>query len=57
MAIDSSSVNGYFNMGMVYWADSNYALAYDYWYKAALRAPEDKEILTWAAMAKKRDHR
>jgi tetratricopeptide (TPR) repeat protein len=54
MTIDSNSVNGYFNIGMVYWADSNYSLAYDYWYKAALRAPEDKEIITWAAMAKKR---
>jgi tetratricopeptide (TPR) repeat protein len=53
-AIDSGSATGYFNTGMVYWADSNYALAYDYWYKAALRSPDDKEILTWAAMAKKR---
>jgi tetratricopeptide (TPR) repeat protein len=54
MAIDSGSANGYFNTGMIYWADSNYSLAYDYWYKAALRAPDDKEILTWAAMAKQR---
>ncbi len=54
MAIDSNSVNGYFNAGMVCWADGNYAAAYDYWYKAALRAPNDKEILTWTAMAKKR---
>jgi tetratricopeptide (TPR) repeat protein len=53
-AMDSGSVNGYFNTGMVYWADGNCALAYDFWYKAALRAPEDKEILTWAAIAKKR---
>jgi tetratricopeptide (TPR) repeat protein len=54
IAIDSTSVNGYFNTGMVYWADSNYSLAYDFWYKAALRAPGDKEILTWAAIAKKK---
>jgi Flp pilus assembly protein TadD len=54
MTIDSGSVNGYFNTGMVYWADGDYARAFDYWYKAALRAPDDKEIVTWAAMAKKR---
>lgn len=50
---DTASIQGYFNTGMVHWADSNYSLAYDYWYKAALRAPDDLEILTWAAMAKK----
>ena len=54
MTIDSGSVTGFFNAGMVQWAQGNYALAYDYWYKAALRAPDDKEILTWAAMAKKK---
>jgi tetratricopeptide (TPR) repeat protein len=54
MTVDSGSVSGYFNAGMVHWADSNYALAYDFWYKAALRAPEDKEILSWAAQAKLR---
>lgn len=51
---DSTSVQGYFNAGMVHWADSNYAAAYDHWYKAALRSPDDKEILTWAALAKKK---
>jgi tetratricopeptide (TPR) repeat protein len=51
---DSSSVQGYFNIAMVYWADSNYTNAYKFWYQAALRSPEDKEIITWAAMAKKR---
>jgi tetratricopeptide (TPR) repeat protein len=54
MAMDSVSVNGYFNAGMVHWAQGNYALAYDFWYKAAKRAPEDKEILRWAALAKLR---
>jgi tetratricopeptide (TPR) repeat protein len=49
---DTSSAQGYFNAGMVLWADSNYAAAYEYWYKAALRSPDDKEILTWAALAK-----
>jgi hypothetical protein len=52
--IDSASASGYFNAGMVHWAAGNYPLAFDFWYKAALRAPEDKEIVTWAAMAKKR---
>jgi tetratricopeptide (TPR) repeat protein len=52
--IDSGSASGYFNAGMVHWADSNYALAFDSWYKAALRAPADKDILMWAAMAKTR---
>jgi tetratricopeptide (TPR) repeat protein len=52
MAIDSNSVNGYFNAGMVHWAQGNWALAYDFWYKAAKRAPEDKEILGWVAQAK-----
>jgi tetratricopeptide (TPR) repeat protein len=51
---DTSSVQGFFNAGMVHWADSNYAAAYEYWYKAALRSPDDKEILTWTAQAKKR---
>lgn len=51
---DTSSVQGYFNTAMVLWADSNYTDAYKYWYQAALRSPEDKEIITWAAMAKKR---
>lgn len=49
---DTLSVQGYFNAGMVHWADSNYTEAYDYWYKAALRSPDDKEIITWAAQAK-----
>jgi tetratricopeptide (TPR) repeat protein len=53
-ANDSASVNGYFNAGMVYWADGNYSLAYDYWYKAACLAPDDKEIITWAAIAGQR---
>jgi tetratricopeptide (TPR) repeat protein len=53
ISIDSTSVQGYFNTGMVYWAESNFSSAYDYWYKAVLRSPEDKDVLTWAAMAKK----
>ena len=54
ITLDSCSVNGYFNAGMVHWADGDYARAFDSWYKAALRAPDDNEIVTWAAMAKKR---
>jgi tetratricopeptide (TPR) repeat protein len=53
ISIDSTSVQGYFNTGMVYWDERNFSSAYDYWYKAALRSPDDKEVLTWAAMAKK----
>jgi len=49
---DTVSAQGYFNAGMVLWADSNYRAAYECWYKAALRSPDDKEILTWAALAK-----
>ena len=54
LAIDSLGAYGYFNAGMVYWTEGNFTQAYEYWYKAALRAPDDKEIITWAAMAKKR---
>lgn len=54
ISTDTSSVQGYFNAGMVNWADSNYSLAYEYWYKAALKAPDDREIFTWAVMAKRK---
>jgi tetratricopeptide (TPR) repeat protein len=54
ISTDSASVQGYFNAGMVHWADSNYSRAYEYWYKAALSAPDDKEIITWASMAKRK---
>jgi len=53
-SMDSASVSGYFNAGMVYWADGNYRLAYDCFFKAAQRSPDDKEILMWAASAKQR---
>jgi tetratricopeptide (TPR) repeat protein len=52
--IDSSSPHGFFNIGMLYWAERNYTLAYEFWYKAAKRAPEDREVLKWTAMAKKK---
>ncbi|MBN1578122.1 MAG: tetratricopeptide repeat protein [Chitinispirillaceae bacterium] len=54
ITIDSSIVSGYFNAGMVCWADSNYADAYQYWFAAARHAPEDVEILSWVARAKRR---
>jgi tetratricopeptide (TPR) repeat protein len=54
IATDTSSGQGYFNTGMVFWADSNFAAAYEYFFKAALHSPDDKEILTWAAQAKKK---
>jgi len=57
IAADTSSVQGYFNAGMVLWADSNYTDAYEYWFKAAVRSPDDKEILTWAAQAKRKADR
>ncbi|HEX3019554.1 MAG TPA: tetratricopeptide repeat protein [Chitinispirillaceae bacterium] len=50
--LDTASVSGYFNTGMIYWADSNYVQAYQNWFKAAQNSPQDKEILTWAARAK-----
>lgn len=52
--IDTASVSGYFNTGMVHWTDSNYTQAYESWFKAALHSPDDKEILMWAARAKER---
>jgi tetratricopeptide (TPR) repeat protein len=52
-SIDSSSPHGYFNIGMIHWSDKNYVSAYEFWYKAAKRAPEDREVLMWTAMAKK----
>lgn len=51
---DTNSVSGYFNTGMVYWADSNYSEAYSHWCKAAILSPEDREILVWAARARER---
>jgi tetratricopeptide (TPR) repeat protein len=51
-AIDSSSVSGHFNAGLVYWTDSNYTAAYDCFFKAARHSPGDREILLWAARAK-----
>jgi tetratricopeptide (TPR) repeat protein len=50
--IDTVSATGYFNTGMVYWADSNYTQAYEFLFKAAQRAPEDRDILAWTARAK-----
>lgn len=52
-SIDTASVSGWFNMGMVYWADSNYQHAADAFFEAARRAPDDQEVLRWAALAKK----
>jgi tetratricopeptide (TPR) repeat protein len=52
--LDTTSVSGYFNTGMIYWVDSNYVRAYENWLKAAQHSPDDKEILTWAARAKER---
>ena len=52
VAIDTASVSGYFNAGMVHWADSNFTAAYDCFFKAAQRSPGDREILLWAARAK-----
>jgi tetratricopeptide (TPR) repeat protein len=52
IAIDSSSVSGYFNSGMVYWVDSDFTAAYDFFFRAAQRSPGDREILLWAARAK-----
>jgi tetratricopeptide (TPR) repeat protein len=52
IAIDSSSVSGYFNSGMVSWVDSNFTAAYDFFFRAAQRSPGDQEILLWAARAK-----
>lgn len=51
--IDTASVSGWFNMGMVFWADSSYRQAADAFFKAAQRSPDDKEVLQWAARAKK----
>lgn len=52
--IDTTSVSGWFNMGMVFWADSNYRQAADAFFKAAQRSPDDREVLQWAARAKKK---
>ena len=51
-SIDSMSASGYFNTGMVYWTDGNFTAAYDCFFRAAQRSPEDREILLWAARAK-----
>lgn len=49
--IDSGSASGYFNTGMVHWADSNFTDAYECFFAAAKRSPEDREILLWTARA------
>lgn len=51
--IDTLSVSGYFNKGMIYWADSNYPAAAESFFEAARRSPDDQEILRWTALAKK----
>lgn len=51
--IDTSSASGYFNTGMVHWADSNYQFAAEAFFEAAKRIPDDQEILRWTALAKK----
>jgi len=51
--IDTASVSGWFNMGMVFWADSSYQRAADAFFEAARRSPDDQEVLRWAALAKK----
>lgn len=53
ITIDTLSVSGYFNKGMIYWADSNYQSAAESFFEAARRSPDDQEILRWAALAKK----
>lgn len=50
-ALDSGLASGYFNTGMVHWADSNFTAAYDYFFAAAKRSPDDREILLWTARA------
>jgi len=52
IGIDSLSATGYFNAGMVDWAEKNFTRAYENWFKAAQRAPDDKELVLWAARAK-----
>jgi tetratricopeptide (TPR) repeat protein len=54
IAIDTASVSGRFNAGMVFWADSDWTAAYDHFFGAAQRSPGDREILLWAARAKQR---
>jgi len=53
-SIDSTSASGYFNTGMVFWTDSNYSAAYENWFRAARCAPDDRDIVLWAARAKAR---
>jgi tetratricopeptide (TPR) repeat protein len=52
--IDTVSASGFFNIAMIYWADSNYADAYRNFLKAAKNSPTDKDILLWAARSKER---
>lgn len=50
--LDTASASGYFNAGMVCFADSDFVNAYHHFYEAAKRSPDDREILLWAAKAK-----
>jgi tetratricopeptide (TPR) repeat protein len=52
IALDTGSISGRFNAGLVLWTDGNYAAAYDFFFAAAQRAPDEREILLWAARAK-----
>ena len=51
--IDTASVSGFFNMGMVFWSDSNYQRAAEAFFEAVRRSPDDRQLLRWAALAKK----
>ncbi|MBN1761100.1 MAG: tetratricopeptide repeat protein [Chitinispirillaceae bacterium] len=53
ITLDTASVSGRFNAGLVLWTDRNFTVAYDYFFAAAKRSPDNPEILLWAARAKK----
>jgi tetratricopeptide (TPR) repeat protein len=51
---DTAAAAGYFNLGAVLWARQDWAGARAQWFEAVRRAPEDKDIIYWFALAEKK---
>lgn len=51
LALDSLNVAALFNLGMIYWDQSDYVIARDHLIMALEISPDDKDILEWFALA------
>ncbi len=53
VALDSTNVHSFFNLGMLFWSANDVENARTYWLKALSMSPEDEDILYWFARAEK----